>query len=225
MYREGGQAFDRRENGSNSSGSGPCADLKCAPMSRLVSRILLSIFMFPLAGIFYVLVAVVGEQTLRNLGSSYRDRESTMFLTAGVLTWAFVALYWCLLWRTGVQWTRGRIVGTLVSAGGAIVAGVFAAALCASVLSVGDGWGFGAFIGSIVAIMLWLIATIFLWRETAGERAQRVTASTKSAITCPTCGYNLTGLTESRCPECGSRFTLDELLALQQQLKTEVEIE
>jgi len=25
-------------------------------------------------------------------------------------------------------------------------------------------------------------------------------------VTCPLCGYNLRGLTEARCPECGSRF-------------------
>jgi uncharacterized paraquat-inducible protein A len=199
-------------------------------VSRLVSRILLSIFMFPLAGMCYVLAVVVGEQALRSStsnvsGVGYRDRELMMFLSADVLTWGFVALYWCLLWRTGVQWDKRRIAGTLVSVIGAVVAGVFAAVLSASAFSVGDGSGFGAFVGGIVAIMLWLIATIFLWRETAAERARRVVGSTKSAITCPTCGYNLTGLTESRCPECGSRFTLDELLALQQHGKTEVEIE
>ena len=33
------------------------------------------------------------------------------------------------------------------------------------------------------------------------------------AIACPTCGYNLTGLREARCPECGSQFTLDQLYA------------
>ena len=31
-------------------------------------------------------------------------------------------------------------------------------------------------------------------------------------ISCPLCGYNLRGLTEARCPECGSKFTWDELL-------------
>jgi DNA-directed RNA polymerase subunit RPC12/RpoP len=175
----------------------------------------------------YVFVVVIGIQTLRSSQSlGYRNGELVTFLCADVITWAFVAVYWCLLWRTGVQWDKRRIAGTLLSVVGAIVAGVFAAVLSASAMGGGgDGTGFGAFIGGIIAIMLWLIATIFLWRETAVERARRATASTKSAITCPTCGYNLTGLTESRCPECGSRFTLDELLALQQQGKAEVEIE
>jgi hypothetical protein len=31
------------------------------------------------------------------------------------------------------------------------------------------------------------------------------------ALHCPNCDYNLTGLTENRCPECGSEFDLDEL--------------
>ena len=36
-------------------------------------------------------------------------------------------------------------------------------------------------------------------------------------ILCPVCGYNLTGLREARCPECGGTFTLDQLAASQPQ--------
>lgn len=35
--------------------------------------------------------------------------------------------------------------------------------------------------------------------------------STDQTLHCPTCGYNLTGLPENRCPECGKRFSLERL--------------
>ena len=34
-------------------------------------------------------------------------------------------------------------------------------------------------------------------------------------VHCPTCGYSLIGLTELRCPECGTTFTIDELIRAQ----------
>ncbi len=35
---------------------------------------------------------------------------------------------------------------------------------------------------------------------------------TDPALHCPTCGYNLTGLPQNRCPECGQDFEHDRLL-------------
>jgi hypothetical protein len=68
-------------------------------------------------------------------------------------------------------------------------------------------------VGSVIAPLLWLVAATVIGRETAPERAQRLHPAI--AVVCPTCGYNLSGLSEARCPECGSRFTLDELLGAQ----------
>lgn len=34
-------------------------------------------------------------------------------------------------------------------------------------------------------------------------------------VHCPVCGYAMIGLTEARCPECGAKFTLDELIRRQ----------
>jgi len=177
-------------------------------------------FMFPLAVLFYAFVMVVAEESQQGFGS--RMREADMFLASDGLTWLVVAVYWCVLWRTAVNWNTSRILGTFLSALGAAIVGGLAGWSAGSLIGPLDA-GFGVFIGGILAIILWLIATVFIWRETAAERAQRIKGSSKSAVTCPTCGYNLTGLSESRCPECGSKFTLDELLAL--QLKTDKDIE
>jgi hypothetical protein len=183
-------------------------------MSRLVARILLSMLMFPLAVMVYALTAAVAETALR--GSPFRSRDEMMFLAADVVTWAGVATYWCLLWRSSIRWTPVRVGGTLGAAvGGALVGGGIAAVMAYAFMAGGDSASFALFLGGILAMLLWLFATIFLWRETAAERAARVAGSASSAVTCPTCGYNLTGLGDARCPECGSRFTLDELLAAQ----------
>lgn len=191
-------------------------------MSRLVSRILLSIFVFPLGGVIYILVFVVSDSSMRQIGYRYTPyREMELFLASGLMTWVAVAAYWIMLWRSGIAWTRGRVTGTFGMALGAATVGTFAGVLAGVA---GNEASFGAFIGGVVAILLWLIGTVFLWRETTLERARRVSSSNHNAITCPTCGYNLTGLSEARCPECGSRFTLDELLAAGHS-KTEVEIE
>jgi small-conductance mechanosensitive channel len=189
-------------------------------MSRLVSRILLSIFMFPLATVFYIFVMVVTGQTVQ--GSNYRPQEAVMFLVSSVMTWIVVAGYWCLLWRSGVNWNSSRVVRTFLAALGAAAVGGLAGVFAGLLVNHDDG-SFGIFIGGILTIILWLIATVFIWRETTAERADRIKGASKSAITCPTYGYNLTGLSESRCPECGSKFTLDELMA--SQLNTEKEIE
>ena len=191
-------------------------------MSRLVSRILLSILMFPLATTFYIIVFVAGGTWVRqNLNVFYYLTEAYAFALASFLTWILVAVYWCLLWKSSVKWNSDRRIFTVVaSAIALIIAGITAIAV-GSVVRASSG--FSTFVGGILAIVLWLIATVLIWRETPAERAQRLAASPASAISCPNCGYNLTGLTESRCPECGSQFTLNELLASQPNTKAEID--
>src|ERR1017187_2036620 len=92
-------------------------------MSRLVSRILLSMFMFPLAALLYVISMVVCEENMRgNSFSDYQSREMEMFLISGILTWLFVAGYWCLLWKSSVRWTMQRRITTWSAAGASALA-------------------------------------------------------------------------------------------------------
>jgi len=53
-----------------------------------------------------------------------------------------------------------------------------------------------------------LLAALMLWRH-GYVRGWRNARSTPPA--CPQCGYNLSGLTYCRCPECGTEFRIDKL--------------
>jgi len=52
------------------------------------------------------------------------------------------------------------------------------------------------------------LAAFLLWRDgfRRGWRRAR-----EAPPMCPRCGYNLSGLSLCRCPECGSEYRLDEL--------------
>jgi hypothetical protein len=171
-------------------------------MSKLLSQILLAVLMFPSAGLIWF----AGFHLLdRRPGVSY----VTALHWAGVKAGLFVVAYWVMLWGKLVRWTAFRIAVTLallpVCAIGAMIvflrSDFYVPSVAASIISVG------------AACLTWLIGTTLIWRETTRERAERVRATARGAVVCPTCGYNLTGLREARCPECGSSFTLDELMA------------
>jgi hypothetical protein len=149
------------------------------------------------------------------IGYPYNRR--TAWIVAALCTWAFVAVYWILLWKNSVRWTATRKRLTLFAFGAAaIVGGVFGMAL--RMLD----RDFGFFVFTCVTVLAWLPMTVFIWRETRAERAERIGES-GSALSCPACGYNLTGLTIARCPECGSTFTIDELLR-SQPLREQIEL-
>lgn len=64
-------------------------------------------------------------------------------------------------------------------------------------------WVLVALVGGLVIFVAGLI-----WRDgfCRGWRAART-----ASPTCPKCGYDLSGLTQSRCPECGTVYRLEEL--------------
>jgi hypothetical protein len=183
-------------------------------MSRLISRILLTILMLPLAAAVYFIMFFIVIERARSSGNwNYPEREIRAFVAGGAMTWAFVAIYWSMLWRKSVSWTKRRAWQTFAGAGAAVIAAGIIAVIFGIIAD--DDALAPSFVATCLAPALWLVATTFIWRETAAERAARIQSTGKGALTCPTCGYNLTGLTEARCPECGSKFTIDELLAQQ----------
>jgi hypothetical protein len=176
-------------------------------MSRLLARIMIALLMLPLAAALYAMVIMWLVVAVFN----YRHEVAT-FITAGLVTWVFVAVYWVLLWRGTVRWTRRRIELTLAAAAGSALLGSGGGALAAFADD-----GFAAFIGGTITVLLWLLGTVLIWRETKTERIERVRDRNPDAMVCPACGYNLTGIRSTTCPECGASYTIDELAALQPQ--------
>jgi hypothetical protein len=141
-------------------------------------------------------------------------------LALWVVVYTFVAAYWVLLWRSTVRWTRARVRNTAL-AGLIAVAG--AGAFAGTVVTVARAVpvGIAMLLGGGLAPIVWVLATVLLWRETPAERVARMSGlavgGRAAAVCCPICGYDLSGLREARCPECGGTFTLDALVASQPQ--------
>jgi len=174
-------------------------------MSRLVQKILLSLILLPLSGIVYGSVTAFSVSIILGF-----NNEQFAFVISGLTTWAFIAIYWILLWRRSVHWSKFRVVATILT----VPLAVLVAVLIGSPLRILDE-GLATFVGSLTAIFLWVTATIFIWTETSRERRERIGSNRPDVVSCPTCGYNLTGLRQLTCPECGDQFTLDELFAAQ----------
>ena len=173
-------------------------------MSQLISRILLTILLFPSATLVLIVSFLLAEPQMDN---------DTAIRLCGVITCAYMAGYWVLLWRRAVVWTPERMRATLSYAAVAVVAGAVVGFVIDWVQPYADE--VALVLACLTATLLWIIATIFVWRETPAERAARLSRAGADALVCPSCGYNLTGLREARCPECGATFTLNELLSAQ----------
>ncbi|MHC4219024.1 MAG: hypothetical protein ACYSU7_11280 [Planctomycetota bacterium] len=174
-------------------------------MSRLLSKIMLALLMLPIAAAVYTVVIVGLMELVYNFSN-----EVAPFVMTTIIVWVFIACYWTLLWRRTVRWTAPRIgltvIAFVIAAGAGAAAGMLAGLVERSV---------GAFLGGVTAVLSWLILTVLIWQETTPERIERLRTRNPEAMVCPTCGYNLTGLRQTTCPECGASYTIDELAALQ----------
>ena len=66
----------------------------------------------------------------------------------------------------------------------------------------------GVFLLVLLTGGLALFVVFLIWRDGYGRgwRAARATPPK-----CLRCGYNLSGLTQCRCPECGTEYRIDDL--------------
>lgn len=183
-------------------------------MTKLVARLILAMLILPVAGAVFLFTAFV-------LFPGGGPPPFSRVLAIWAIEYAVIGTYWTLLWRSTVNWNRERVVGTLLVTIGALLCG-----------AVGGSFIFefarppipvAILIGGGIVPIVWVLGTVIVWKESSQERLERLKTYGTDAVCCPTCGYNMTGLREARCPECGGQFTVDELLTAQHEREQELE--
>lgn len=175
-------------------------------MNDILFRVLMSVVMVPLAITLYLLLFGFFANQIR---------EEYALIWSSLFTGTLVFFYWLGVWRETVRWTSRRRLLTIIAVPAAI--GLPLGAMTLLDMALPSRPELHILAAGLTAIPLWLILTLLIWKETPAERAERVQASAGKALFCPKCNYNMTGLYEARCPECGERFTLDQLMAAQQR--------
>ena len=185
-------------------------------MSRTASRMLLAMALLVATPFVYISVAFVFDVAARVGGP-----ES--FLAAGLVTGSLFVLCWIRLWYREVNWSGKRWLWTVLAVAGAVV---LAAVVYGAVLALQR---YANELAAVLAFLcwgvVWIGCTAIVWRETGAERIERLRGSRGRVLSCPKCGYNMTGLYEARCPECGTQFTLDGLFGAETNRKGSLEDE
>ncbi|MCP4591799.1 MAG: hypothetical protein GY842_13755 [bacterium] len=176
-------------------------------MTRLIARLVLAMLLLPLTGAVFLLLftALIAQGT---------PPEPVSLAAMWIGVYAFIGVYWVALWRSMVRWTKRRTTMTWLMAPLSLGAGAVFGLCFLPMLPTSDP-GPAFMLGGGLVPIVWVLATVLIWRETPEERIERLTVAGVDAICCPTCGYNMTGLREARCPECGAGYTLDQLVATQ----------
>ncbi len=176
------------------------------PVTATITRLIMTMLMLPATGAVFLLTMLAVVHPPGPPG------VTSLLLVWGIV-YVFVAVYWLVLWGSMVRWTQRRAWGTVAASAASVLLGGFIGSLCFALAR----WmpvQFPVLIGGGTVPIIWVLATVMLWRETTPERALRL-AVLGASVTCPLCGYNLAGLREAACPECGGAFTLDQLAAAQ----------
>ncbi len=173
-------------------------------MTRGSSRVVLALSVLVAVPLVYAEAVVISGRVLQTSGEG-----DLLFGT--LVGAAFLVTAWVAVWQSSVKWTRHRVVATIITVGAAMIPAAAVYALHVATSSLPDE--VGLVLAGVCWAAVWLGGTAFIWRETRAERVARLGRRVGPDLPCPKCGYNLRGLREARCPECGTQYTLDELLA------------
>ncbi len=169
----------------------------------MIPRILFSL------GIGLAILAVLLFILAFTSATSELDENITLLAsTIAFAVWAGVVL---LFW-TG----KRRSVMSFLTVGALLILWLVTIALCffwSQVSPRGEGLFIG---GTLLAGIAGSIGVILLILRTRGNgNIHDGSSHAAKEVRCPSCGYSMNGLHECTCPECGGRFTIDQLLSAQ----------
>ena len=177
-------------------------------MTRLLARLLLAF-----AAVLAAPVVCSGLCIVLIAATSWRWDFHCLVASECISALLFVTA-WLAIWHAQVTWNEWRRQLTFVSIFWSLGVGSIVGLVLAMMT---DEENLGLVFAGLFWFVSWIPSTALIWRETARERAARLRAVAVGTLACPHCGYNLTGLHEARCPECGTQYTLNELFALLQE--------
>jgi len=182
-------------------------------MSPNTVRLAVGFALMPLLpGVFFI----VGQAADNHFSLTSEEAFVIAYAAAALI----VVSVWWLVWRRAVVWTPVRRIRT------GLLAALVAIAPFAPIVPRTDIEWIDAIVvmTPLMILGIWFAGTARVWRLAPGEMpaGQRGTLAMLSAdgigpdapitVPCGKCDYDLRGLREARCPECGWTTTLDDLV-------------
>lgn len=192
------------------------ADGTAGPVVRVMVTLSVGVVLAGLCAISaYFLAAMVPDWSRGSGGFGVYPTDELVGGLAVVASGAFIAAT-AWLWSRKGRWRA--IVSPTVYTVCIAVATIILCLLVENTLRGDKDFLFFGLImlGSAAIILVWVAR---LYRLSRGRPTLNHSDGLPN-VHCPNCNYRMVGLHESRCPECGTSYTLDELLAKQNFSRT-----
>lgn len=188
-------------------------------MTRVVVRILTSLLCVPAIAVICVFIGAA-------LSKHRRIDEDVAVTVAFSVAPLLGVGAWLVVWNRMIRWSVRRKLATLAIVAAVPVLDLAVAIGTAIVLPSGSGdWSFTASMANLaIGIFAW-IGCLWVWSETPRERFKRIEQIGAGARVCPACRYDMSGLTNLRCPECGGVYTLAQIEDAHRRIETPADLD
>lgn len=159
------------------------------------------------------------QATISRVGDVSFEDITLGIIAAGILWLALLPLIWARVVRRRNRSSSPRLRNAiLIAVGATLLLGCAAVAVCLALdvhYQLFDEREIAMTAVSLIAggaaLLLWL-PVIHLSMYGLADTSD---ATAAQRVVCPKCDHSMVGLKQPVCPECGARFTLDELFAAQ----------